>query len=63
MGFAGGAGSHVLLVRQCVMHACHLTDSVQRRSGTSRADEPRGQTSEASPESPPASRWTRNPRH
>lgn len=39
-----------------------LTDSVQRRSGTSREDVPRGRRSEASPESPPASRWTRNPR-
>lgn len=39
----------------------HLTDSVQRRSGTSHVDGPRGRRSEASPESPPASRWTHNP--
>lgn len=44
-----------------IMHVAHLTDSVQRRSGTSHVGVPRGQRSEASPESPPASRWTHNP--
>lgn len=44
------------------MHVAHLTGSVQRRNGTSHVGVPRGQRSEASPESPPASQWTHNPR-
>lgn len=54
---------HVVWQTSLIVCVCvFLTDSVQRRSGTSRAGEPQGQRWGASPESPPASRWIRNPR-